>query len=84
MYVHIVSTCEFSDGEYLDAKVRGILKNDYTDAIAYLAQWDAGRDSEFLSALTLDIERCRGDRRYDDGEYVLIEHPLYLSLYRKL
>ena len=51
-------------------------------AIDYLAQWDMGRDSEY--DLTEEIEYVRLARNYFKDDYVLVEHPLYMALYRKI
>ena len=80
MYVHIITT---NDTE-IEETARELLRWDYGECIEYLAQWDAGVDSEFPDALCEEIERCRPERRYTDDEYILIEHPLFISLYRKL
>lgn len=84
MYVHIVTPSSFTDGYALEEKVRALLANDPADAIAYLAQWDMGTDSEYPDALVLELDRYPLDRHYIDGEYLLIEHPWFVSLYRKL
>ena len=84
MYVHIVTPSIFTDGYTLEEKVRALLANDPADAIAYLAQWDMGTDSEYPDALSLELEHYPLDRRYIEDEYILIEHPLFISLYRKL
>lgn len=55
-------------------------------AIDYLAQWDYGCESEY--DLVEKVDRCPLENwhvRNDHGEeYILIEHPLYMTLYRKV
>ena len=79
MYVHIITT---NDTE-IDDMARDLLHWDYRECIEYLAQWDAGVDSEFPDALSEELDRHHLDRFYTEGEYTLIEHPYYISLYRK-
>lgn len=51
-------------------------------AIDFLAQWDMGIDSEY--DLTEEIEHVRLARNYFKDDYILVEHPLYMELYRKI
>lgn len=51
-------------------------------AIDFLTQWDNGRDSEY--DLVEEIEYVRLARNYYKDDYILVEHPLYLELYRKI
>ena len=80
MYVHIITA---NDTE-VEETARDLFNEDYRKCIEYLAQWDAGVDSEFPDAIEEELERHHLDRFYTEGEYTLIENPYYISMYRKL
>lgn len=84
MYAMIIFV---SDYDETHNTVDGIFNNDgYSAAIDYLAQWDYGCESEY--DLVEKVDRCPLENwhvRNDHGEeYILIEHPLYMTLYRKV
>lgn len=78
MYTNIIFV---QDSETLD-EVREIFAEDgYVAAINYLAQWDYGYESEY--DLIEEVPHNRYENRYEHNEYILIEHTLYMALYRE-
>lgn len=80
MYVQIIFA---QDGETFDEVQEIFAEEGFEAAINYLAQWDYGYESEHMFSLVENIERNRYENHYTLGEYTLIEHPLYMALYRK-
>ena len=84
MYVAIITAQDYED-VYIEAEK--ILNYDgYIAAIEYLSQWDYGYESEHMFSLVKEIDRSPLENYYhysmNGDEYTLVEHPLYMALYR--
>lgn len=82
-------TCIIFAEDYSDAykEAYGIFQNNgYNAAIDYLAQWDYGRESEYDIAESIESNFLENMyKRNENGEeYILVEHPSYMALYRKI
>lgn len=82
MYAHVITV---QDDELFE-EARALFNEDYRKCIEFLAQWDECADHfDWVD----DVEHNRLERRYThdfrpygwDDRYLLIEHPLYMSLY---
>lgn len=83
MYANII----FVDNDEMMTELRIILEREgCTAAIDYLAQWDYGNESEY--DIVKRLSELPSEKRYtatrNGREYVLIEHPLYITLYRRV
>ena len=82
MYTNIIFV---QDNETLDEVQEIFSDGGYVAAISYLAQWDYGYESEY--DIVEEVPHNRYENRYEynmnGDEYILIEHPLYMALYRK-
>lgn len=73
------------DGDTLDEVQEIFCENGYIAAIEYLSQWDYGYESEYdlIEEVPRNLHEIRFEHNMSGDEYILIEHPLYMALYRK-
>ena len=83
MYANIIYV---QSGETLDKAQFIFTERGSSATIDYLAQWDYGTESEH--DIVEEIPHNKYEIRYAETkngrEYVLIEHPLYITLYRRV